>query len=69
MCKDALLSSGDPALSQRAALAYALSIVALIGTPILLVGGIAWRVIRAARRIPRAIDTTTASRYTQPNSS
>lgn len=60
MCKEALF---DPAKAERAlqaAKGYALSIGLMIGTPMLLVGGLAALIVRHARRHR----TTVASKLT-----
>ena len=49
MCKEALLSGGG-ASAQRVALGYLLGVAALVGTPVVLVSAIAWRVVHAVRR-------------------
>lgn len=53
MCKDAL-QSGEPQALARIGKAYATSIVALLGVPVLLLGGITSLVIRSARKNRRA---------------
>ncbi len=52
-CKDALFSPGEGQALSRAAHAFDLSIVALAAVPFLLVGGIAWLIVRSSRRLPR----------------
>jgi uncharacterized membrane protein YozB (DUF420 family) len=54
MCKDALLSSGDPQALARIGKAYATSMIALLGVPALLIGGITSVVVRSARRNRRS---------------
>lgn len=53
LCKDAL-QSGEPQAIARTGRAYATSIVALLGMPVLLLGGIASLVIRSGRRQRRS---------------
>ncbi len=52
-CKGALFSPGEAAAKSGLAKGYALSIAALLGIPLLLVGGIAFAVIRSMRHAPR----------------
>jgi hypothetical protein len=49
LCKEALFSPGEAAAQSRVVQGYAISIAALLGIPILLVGGITLRLIRSAR--------------------
>jgi len=51
-CKDALFSPGEGQALSRAARAFNLSIVTLAAVPFLLVGGIAWLIVRSSRRLP-----------------
>ena len=57
MCKEALLSGGG-ASAQRVVLGYVLGVVALVGTPAVLVSAIAWRVVHAVRRVQARHPTT-----------
>ena len=53
MCKEALQSS-DPGAVARIGKAYATSMVALLGVPVLLIGGITSLVVRSARKNRRS---------------
>lgn len=53
MCKEALQSS-EPGTLARVGRAYATSMVALLGVPVLLLGGIATMVVRSGRRKRRS---------------
>ena len=57
MCKDALLDPGQAATQSRVAQGYALSIAALLGIPVMFIGGVAAWVVMAARRVGRRVDT------------
>lgn len=50
-CKDALFSPGEGQALSRAAHAFDLSIVALAAVPFILVGSIAWLIVRSSRRL------------------
>ena len=50
LCKDALLDPGQAAAQSGVARGYALSIAALLGVPVVLMGLIAWRIVQASRR-------------------
>lgn len=54
LCKDALLSTGDAAVARRAASGYTISIAALLGVPIVLIGGTTVALTRSARRANRS---------------
>ncbi len=49
-CKDAISSAGDPELARRLTVAYARSIYFLMATPYVLFAGLAFAIVRAARR-------------------
>ena len=53
LCKDALFSPGEGQALSQAAHAFNLSIVTLASVPFVLVGGIAWLIVRSSRRAPR----------------
>ena len=53
LCKDALLSTGDAAPARRAASGYTISIAALLGVPVVLIGGTTVALTRSARRAKR----------------
>ena len=50
LCKEALLDPGQAAAQSGVARGYALSIAALLGVPVVLMGLIAWRIVQASRR-------------------
>lgn len=49
LCKEALVPSSQNSATTQAAKGYALSIAALLGTPLMLLGGIAFFVVRSRR--------------------
>ena len=53
LCKDALFSPGEGHALSQAARAFNLSIVTLAAVPCILVGGLAWLIVRSSRRMPR----------------
>ena len=53
LCKDALFSPGEGHALSQAARAFNLSIVTLAAVPFLLVGSLAWLIVRSSRRMPR----------------
>jgi heme/copper-type cytochrome/quinol oxidase subunit 2 len=50
LCAEALFSPGESAAKSRLLWGYVVSVVTLLGIPVLLVGGIAIAITRAARR-------------------
>ncbi|HBQ38822.1 MAG: hypothetical protein A3B73_00525 [Omnitrophica WOR_2 bacterium RIFCSPHIGHO2_02_FULL_63_39] len=50
LCKEALFDPSGTAAQSGVVRGYAFSIAALLGVPALMIGGIAWRLARAARR-------------------
>ena len=54
MCSEALVAPGEAAAHSRLAQGYAVTILGLIATPLLLVGGLATLILRSARHARRA---------------
>lgn len=54
LCGDALFDPTQAQMTSRTAIGFLVSIVALLGVPLLLVGCVTWRVIRSARRVQRS---------------
>ena len=53
-CSDGLFDPQGAATQSRVLKGYAVSIAALLGVPLLMVGGIAWRLVRSSRRGTRS---------------
>jgi len=53
LCKEALFDPGQAEATSRLAKGYTVSIATLLSIPLVLVGGIAIRVVRASRRANR----------------
>ena len=49
MCQESLMEPGQAAAQSMKVKAYLISVAAMIGTPMILVGGIAWWVTQSAR--------------------
>ena len=62
LCKDTLFSPGEGQALSQAAHAFNLSIVTLASVPFVLVGGIAWLIVRSSRRMPRNKPRSRATR-------
>ena len=54
MCAEALFSPGEVAAQSRVAQGYAVSLVVLLGTPLLLIGGLIALIVRASRHSHRS---------------
>ena len=59
MCSQALSSPGEAALAGAAIRGYAVSLIALLGIPMLLLLGLSWRIARSIRHGRRRVDTDT----------
>ena len=62
LCKEALFAPGEGQAFSQAAHAFNLSIVTLAAVPFLLVGGIAWLLVRSSRRLSRHRPASRATR-------
>lgn len=51
LCKEALFSPGEGQALSQAAHAFNLSIVTLAAVPFILVGSLAWLIVRSSRRL------------------
>ena len=59
MCSQVLSSPGEAALAGAAIRGYAVSLIALLGIPMLLLLGLSWRIARSIRHGRRRVDTDT----------
>jgi len=54
LCKEALFEPGQAEATSRLVKGYTISIATLLGIPLVLVGGIAMRIVRSSRRAHRS---------------